>query len=90
MKNSHAPAHVIAAADQIRARCDDALNQIITGFQVHADAHDGEQICAWADVCITGSLKYSHTDTAGLLASAVARIATLQAELTAAGGEAPQ
>lgn len=75
MKNSHASPTTIARVDQIRARCDESLNQLLDHYRQHAARHDGETACAFADVFAFSRHGLDHTDTAGLLAAAVARIA---------------
>lgn len=77
MKGSHVSPDTIAAVDQIRARQDAQLDLIIAGFKTHADRHGGDVSCPFAGTWMTAETVMRHTDVAGLLAAAVARLAQI-------------
>lgn len=78
MKGSHATPAQIAQVDQMRAACDKVLDWMITEFHSHAALHQGETTCSFAHAYAIGQFGYSQTETASLLAAAVARLAALR------------
>ena len=61
----------------MRAGCDVALNWMVDEFRSHAALHGGETTCSFAHAYAIGEFGYSQTETASLLAAAVARLAAL-------------
>lgn len=80
------PPYLIGFIDQVRAKTDDELTELVSAFREHVDHHDGDTMCAYGTTVI-GAHPISHLALCELLAAAVARIARLETEAkTGTGG----